>query len=131
MAADAFSPACSGECVASWNSVIRDAGNLVGSSCPSLEILMNEAYPFTMSGGALFQQVRDAAGAVPDRGEKVTTSRLPWQDELEAIARTCEQFCPEDTGYCGLADPDIFVGASLRVSLIMYLVAPALFRQCD
>ena len=58
--ADAFSPACSGECVASWNSVIRDAGSLVGSSCPSLEILMNEAYPFTMSGGNPFRQVRAA-----------------------------------------------------------------------
>ena len=47
------------------------------------------------------------------------------QDELEAIARTCEQFCPQDTAYCGLTDQNEFVGASpppnsfwLRVSFI-------------
>ena len=88
-AADADSIACSRECVASWNSVVRDAETLVGSPCIGLEVLMNEAYPFTMSGGGLFNH-----------------------DELEAIATNCAQFCPEETQYCGFSENNEFVGAS-------------------
>ena len=88
-AADAEHISCSNECVASWNSVVRDAETLVGVPCPSLETLMNEAYPRTMSGGGTFNQ-----------------------DELVAIATNCAQFCPEETASCGFSEANTFLGAS-------------------
>ena len=88
-AADAFTIACSNECVASWNSVVRDAQTLVGTACPELETLMNSAYPRSMSGGGLFNQ-----------------------DELVAIATNCNFFCPEETASCGFSDDNIFLGSS-------------------
>ncbi len=70
---------CSRDCVAAWNSLIRDVETMVGQKCVELEIRMNSFFPKTFSGDSTF-----------------------GQDELVAFATCCVFICPVDTNYCGL-----------------------------
>jgi hypothetical protein len=70
---------CSRDCVAAWNSLIRDVETMVGQKCVELEIRMNTFFPRTFSGDSTF-----------------------GQDELVAFATCCVIICPADTNYCGL-----------------------------
>jgi hypothetical protein len=81
---------CNNSCVAAWSSVIRDAESVVGISCPSLELLVNDKYPGTVTGDGIFRS-----------------------EEFLALKTRCSISCPANAQYCGLAQNDHFTGVSL------------------